>query len=88
MAVPVTAAPVTAAPVTVVGIGADGWPGLAPASREALRAADVLIGGPRQLDLLPPGECAGERAAWPSPLRPAVPRLMERFAGRRVCVLA
>ncbi|MEV0276973.1 precorrin-6y C5,15-methyltransferase (decarboxylating) subunit CbiE [Streptomyces sp. NPDC050610] len=77
-----------AAPVTVVGIGADGWPGLAPASQETLRAADVLIGGPRQLGLLPPGECAGERVAWPSPLRPAVPGLIERFAGRRVSVLA
>ncbi|MEV0265701.1 precorrin-6y C5,15-methyltransferase (decarboxylating) subunit CbiE [Streptomyces sp. NPDC050617] len=74
--------------MTVVGIGADGWPGLAPASRDTLRAADVLIGGPRQLDLLPPGECAGERVAWPSPLRPAVPGLIERFAGRQVSVLA
>ncbi|MEV8477231.1 precorrin-6y C5,15-methyltransferase (decarboxylating) subunit CbiE [Streptomyces sp. NPDC051173] len=75
------------APVTVVGIGADGWPGLAPVSQEALRHADVLIGGPRQLDLLP-AECAGERVAWPSPLRPAVPGLLAGHAGRRVCVLA
>ncbi|GHC32473.1 precorrin-6y C5,15-methyltransferase (decarboxylating) subunit CbiE [Streptomyces cinnamoneus] len=75
------------APVTVVGIGADGWPGLAPTSREALRAAEVIIGGPRQLDLLPP-ECPGERIAWPSPLRPAVPGLLAAHAGRRVCVLA
>ncbi|MGW1200519.1 precorrin-6y C5,15-methyltransferase (decarboxylating) subunit CbiE [Streptomyces sp. NPDC002536] len=75
------------APVTVVGIGADGWPGLAAGSREALRRADVLIGGPRQLDLLPP-ECAGERVAWPSPLRPAVPGLLAAHAGREVCVLA
>ncbi|MFH8983121.1 precorrin-6y C5,15-methyltransferase (decarboxylating) subunit CbiE [Streptomyces varsoviensis] len=77
-----------AVPVTVVGIGADGWPGLAPASQETLRAADVLIGGPRQLGLLPPGECPGERVAWPSPLRPAVRGLIERHAGRRVTVLA
>lgn len=75
------------APVTVVGIGADGWPGLAAGSREALRRADVLIGGPRQLGLLPP-ECTGERVAWPSPLRPAVPGLMAAHAGREVCVLA
>ncbi|MEV5239642.1 precorrin-6y C5,15-methyltransferase (decarboxylating) subunit CbiE [Streptomyces cinnamoneus] len=75
------------APVTVVGIGADGWPGLAPTSREALRTAEVIIGGPRQLDLLPP-ECPGERIAWPSPLRPAVPGLLAAHAGRRVCVLA
>ncbi|MGA5133670.1 precorrin-6y C5,15-methyltransferase (decarboxylating) subunit CbiE [Streptomyces olivoreticuli] len=80
-------APVSHAPVTVVGIGADGWPGLAPASREVLCRADVLIGGPRQLELLPE-ECAGERVPWPSPLRPAVPGLLAEHAGRRVCVLA
>ncbi|MFC5721448.1 precorrin-6y C5,15-methyltransferase (decarboxylating) subunit CbiE [Streptomyces gamaensis] len=79
--------PVSQVPVTVVGIGADGWPGLAPTAREALRGADVLIGGPRQLGLLPP-ECAGERVAWPSPLRPAVPGLLAAHSGRRVCVLA
>ncbi|MEB8344127.1 precorrin-6y C5,15-methyltransferase (decarboxylating) subunit CbiE [Streptomyces endophyticus] len=73
--------------VTVVGIGADGWPGLPEASREALRAADAVIGGPRQLDLLPQ-ECTGERVPWPSPLRPAVPGLLARYEGRRVAVLA
>ncbi|MCD9141087.1 precorrin-6y C5,15-methyltransferase (decarboxylating) subunit CbiE [Streptomyces albireticuli] len=75
------------APVTVVGIGADGWPGLAPGSRAALREAEVVIGGPRQLELLPE-DCTGERVAWPSPLRPAVPGLLAAHAGRRVCVLA
>ncbi|MBF6043886.1 precorrin-6y C5,15-methyltransferase (decarboxylating) subunit CbiE [Streptomyces sp. NRRL B-1677] len=75
------------APVTVVGIGADGWPGLAPASQEALNTAEVIIGGPRQLDLLPTA-CPAERVPWPSPLRPAVPGLLAAHAGRRVCVLA
>ncbi|MFE4639943.1 precorrin-6y C5,15-methyltransferase (decarboxylating) subunit CbiE [Streptomyces sp. NPDC056730] len=74
-------------PLTVVGIGADGWAGLPGASRAALREADVLIGGPRQLALLPE-ECAGERVPWPSPLRPAVPGLLAAHAGRRVAVLA
>ncbi|MGA4838036.1 precorrin-6y C5,15-methyltransferase (decarboxylating) subunit CbiE [Streptomyces sp. G45] len=73
--------------VTVVGIGADGWEGVADTARGALRDADVLIGGRRQLDLLPP-ECAGERVTWPSPLRPAVPRLLAAHAGRRIAVLA
>ncbi|MFF9776322.1 precorrin-6y C5,15-methyltransferase (decarboxylating) subunit CbiE [Streptomyces sp. NPDC013978] len=73
--------------VTVVGIGADGWPGVPDASRAVLRDAEVLIGGPRQLDLLPP-ECAGERIAWPSPLRPAVPALLAAHTGRRIAVLA
>ncbi|WP_435172382.1 precorrin-6y C5,15-methyltransferase (decarboxylating) subunit CbiE [Actinacidiphila sp. bgisy145] len=75
------------APVTVVGIGADGWDGLPETSRAALRAADTVIGGPRQLDLLPP-ECTGQRLPWPSPLRPAVPALLAAHAGRRLAVLA
>lgn len=74
--------------VVVVGIGADGWGGLPDASRAALTRAEVLIGGPRQLGLLPEGPCPGERVAWPSPLRPAVPGLLAELAGRRVCVLA
>ncbi|MET9961995.1 precorrin-6y C5,15-methyltransferase (decarboxylating) subunit CbiE [Streptomyces sp. NPDC006326] len=75
-------------PVTVVGLGADGWAGLTAAARTALASAEVLIGGPRQLDLLPAPECGGERVAWPSPLRPAVPKLMAEHAGRRIAVLA
>ncbi|MFD8464884.1 precorrin-6y C5,15-methyltransferase (decarboxylating) subunit CbiE [Streptomyces cyaneofuscatus] len=74
-------------PVSVVGIGADGWSGLSGGAREALREAEVVIGGARQLDLLPP-ECAGVRAAWPSPLRPAVPRLLAEHRERRIAVLA
>ncbi|MGV9313218.1 precorrin-6y C5,15-methyltransferase (decarboxylating) subunit CbiE [Streptomyces sp. NPDC003691] len=75
------------AAVTVVGIGADGWDGIPGTARAELLAAEVLIGGPRQLDLLP-AECAGERIAWPSPLRPAVPRLLAGHSGRRIAVLA
>ncbi|WP_241518773.1 precorrin-6y C5,15-methyltransferase (decarboxylating) subunit CbiE [Streptomyces sp. CB03238] len=77
----------TSPPVTVVGIGADGWAGLPGASRAALRAADVVIGGERQLALVPE-ECAAERVAWPSPLRPAVPALLDAHTGRRIAVLA
>lgn len=74
--------------VTVVGIGADGWDGLAAASRAALSGAEVLIGGARQLDLLPSAHCPGERIPWPTPLRPAVPALLAAHAGRRIAVLA
>ncbi|NXY93725.1 precorrin-6y C5,15-methyltransferase (decarboxylating) subunit CbiE [Streptomyces sp. BR123] len=81
-------APPPPIPVTVVGVGADGWAGLTAAARSALASAEVLIGGPRQLDLLPGADCRGERVAWPSPLRPAVPKLMAEHAGRRVAVLA
>ncbi|MFK0119001.1 precorrin-6y C5,15-methyltransferase (decarboxylating) subunit CbiE [Streptomyces sp. NPDC090994] len=79
--------PAPSPPVTVVGIGADGWDGIPDASRAVLRDAQVVIGGPRQLDLLP-YECGGERIAWPSPLRPAVPGLLAAHAGRRIAVLA
>ncbi|NNN34798.1 precorrin-6y C5,15-methyltransferase (decarboxylating) subunit CbiE [Streptomyces sp. S3(2020)] len=81
------ARPDPSAAVTVVGIGADGWEGVPETSRAALREAEVLLGGPRQLDLLP-AECAGERVAWPSPLRPAVPGLLAAHSGRRIAVLA
>ncbi|MER5635381.1 precorrin-6y C5,15-methyltransferase (decarboxylating) subunit CbiE [Kitasatospora sp. NPDC002227] len=74
-------------PITVVGLGADGWPGLTEPARAALREAEAVIGGPRQLDLLPP-EVTAERVPWPSPLRPAVPRLLAEHAGRRLAVLA
>ncbi|ANZ17636.1 precorrin-6Y C5,15-methyltransferase (decarboxylating) [Streptomyces noursei ATCC 11455] len=74
-------------PLFVVGIGAEGWDGLSPAARRELAAAEVLLGGARQLALLP-AECAGERVPWPSPLRPAVSGLLAAHAGRRVCVLA
>ena len=81
----------TAAPprVTVVGVGADGWAGLAPASRAAVEGAEVLLGGKRHLDLLPAGTAAAaQREPWPSPLLPSLPALLERYAGRRVVVLA
>ncbi|MET9671817.1 precorrin-6y C5,15-methyltransferase (decarboxylating) subunit CbiE [Streptomyces sp. NPDC006482] len=76
------------AAISVVGIGADGWDGLPESSRRVLHAAEVLIGAPRQLDLVPAGECPGERIAWPSPLRPAVPGLLAAHEGRAVAVLA
>ncbi|MGW5971586.1 precorrin-6y C5,15-methyltransferase (decarboxylating) subunit CbiE [Streptomyces sp. NPDC055186] len=81
------ARPPQATAVTVVGIGADGWAGLSDAARSVLLDAEVVIGGPRQLGLLPP-ECVGERIARPSPLRPAVPGLLAAHTGRRVAVLA
>ncbi|MEV6867104.1 precorrin-6y C5,15-methyltransferase (decarboxylating) subunit CbiE [Streptosporangium subroseum] len=77
---------VAAAVVTAVGIGADGWEGLSPAARRELHAAEVLMGGVRQLALIPAS--AAERVAWPSPLLPALPALITSHRGRRICVLA
>ena len=70
--------------LTVVGIGEDGFKGLGKNARRALMGASRIIGGQRQLDLLP--VCIrGERALWPSPFSLA-PVLEQR--GEAVCVLA
>jgi precorrin-6Y C5,15-methyltransferase (decarboxylating) len=70
--------------LTVVGIGEDGFKGLGKNARHALLNASRIIGGQRQLDLLP--VCIrGERQLWPSPFT------LEAVLARRgdpVCVLA
>ena len=73
--------------MVVVGIGADGWAGLAPAARRAVESAEVLRGSVRQLDLVPP-EVTAERVPWPSPMGPALRGLATAHPGRRVVVLA
>ncbi|MGZ4446663.1 MAG: precorrin-6y C5,15-methyltransferase (decarboxylating) subunit CbiE [Nocardioides sp.] len=74
-------------PLTVVGLGADGWDGLTERLRDVVAGADVLLGGPRHLALVPPVD-GQVRAAWPSPLRAGLPGLLETYAGRRVVALA
>jgi precorrin-6Y C5,15-methyltransferase (decarboxylating) len=73
--------------VVVVGIGADGWAGLVPASRDLVLGASVLWGGSRHLSLVPPVE-GQERVPWPSPLSSGLPSLLAEHAGRAVVVLA
>ena len=70
-----------------MGIGADGWAGLAEPARAAVGAAEVVLGGGRQLDLVA-GHTKAEPRPWPSPMLPALPGLFAELAGRRVCVLA
>jgi precorrin-6Y C5,15-methyltransferase (decarboxylating) len=71
--------------LVVVGIGADGWRGLGEPAREAILAAELVVGSSRQLAMLPESEA--ERRPWPSPLEPL---LEELIAGtdRPTCVLA
>jgi len=76
-----------AAVVTVVGIGADGGAGLAEPGRVAVRDAEVVLGGPRQLALVA-GRTTAETREWPSPMLPALPDLFAGLRGRRVCALA
>lgn len=71
--------------MTVVGVGADGV--LDSTTEELVRAADVVLGGRRHLDLVAP--VAGqERRPWPSPLAAGLPRLLDELRGRRVVALA
>jgi precorrin-6B C5,15-methyltransferase / cobalt-precorrin-6B C5,C15-methyltransferase len=73
--------------VTVTGIGADGWAGLSPPAKAAIEQADVIVGGPRQLALLP-GSVAGRRIPLPSPLLPGLSELVASHAASRLVVLA
>jgi precorrin-6Y C5,15-methyltransferase (decarboxylating) len=73
--------------VTVVGIGADGWDGLAPTARRAIEGAEVLRGSTRQLDLVP-SSVAAQRVPWPSPMTPALAGLLDAHPDRRLVVLA
>jgi precorrin-6Y C5,15-methyltransferase (decarboxylating) len=75
------------ASLTVVGIGADGWPGLAEPGRNALLAARVVLGGGRQLELLPT-LVTGTRVPWPSPLLPALPGLLAEYRDEPTVILA
>jgi precorrin-6Y C5,15-methyltransferase (decarboxylating) len=73
--------------IALVGIGADGWPGLTAAARARIEMAGAVIGGQRQLDLLP-DTIAAQRVPWPSPLRPVVAELVSRHRSRALVVLA
>ncbi|WP_294391401.1 precorrin-6y C5,15-methyltransferase (decarboxylating) subunit CbiE [uncultured Sphingomonas sp.] len=71
--------------LTIVGIGEDGPAGLSAASRAALDAAELVIGAPRHLALLPALTCPCE--AWPVPFEAGITPLLAR-RGQRVVMLA
>jgi precorrin-6Y C5,15-methyltransferase (decarboxylating) len=77
--------------VTVAGLGADGWPGLSALTKAAIEQigaqAGVIVGGPRQLALLP-DTVPGRRVPLPSPLLPGLPELLAEHEGSPVVVLA
>ncbi|HEX3548547.1 MAG TPA: precorrin-6y C5,15-methyltransferase (decarboxylating) subunit CbiE [Mycobacterium sp.] len=62
--------------IVVVGIGADGMAGLAPAARAELARATVIYGSRRQLELLD-DTIAATRREWPSPMLPALQTLLD-----------
>ena len=73
--------------VTVVGIGADGWPGLPAPLRDTVLKAAVVVGGRRHLALLP--DVAGQRRLpWPSPLRDGLEAFMADLDTEHAVALA
>lgn len=70
--------------LTLVGIGEEGYAGLGEPARQALREARRIVGGARQLALLP-DDLPGQRETWPSPFS-LEPLLARR--GTPLCVLA
>jgi precorrin-6B C5,15-methyltransferase / cobalt-precorrin-6B C5,C15-methyltransferase len=73
--------------IEVVGLSARGWSDLPERLRSLIQQAEVLIGSPRHLDLIPRFP-AQQRLQWPSPLREGLPILLDEVAGRRVVALA
>ncbi len=71
--------------LTVVGMGPAGLQWLIPAAREAIAAAEALVGGSRHLQQFP--DFAGERFALGADM-PALLAWIEARTGRRVVVLA
>ncbi len=73
--------------ITVVGIGADGWGSLGEEARAAVLRAGLLVGGERQLDLVP-ADASGERRVWPKDMLALVDELPALGEGREIAVLA
>jgi precorrin-6Y C5,15-methyltransferase (decarboxylating) len=71
----------------VVGLSARGWQDLPGRLRSTLQSAEVLLGSPRHLELIP--QSADQlRLHWPTPLREGLPGVLDQVAGRRVVALA
>ncbi len=73
--------------IDVVGLSAVGWQDLPARERSLVEGAEVLLGSPRQLGLIPP--VLGQlRLEWPKPLREGLPGLLAAQADRAVVALA
>ncbi|MDS9468244.1 precorrin-6y C5,15-methyltransferase (decarboxylating) subunit CbiE [Paracoccus sp. MBLB3053] len=71
--------------LTIIGLGENGPEGLSSASRVALGEAEVVMGPPRHLALLP--GLSAEQIEWPVPFSEGIEILMV-LRGRKVVVLA
>jgi precorrin-6Y C5,15-methyltransferase (decarboxylating) len=72
--------------VTVVGIGDDGCVGLSARGRNAIAAAQVLVGGERHLAFVP--EFTGERIVVKGAMAAVLERVAAAAEDANVCVLA
>ncbi|MFV8380136.1 precorrin-6y C5,15-methyltransferase (decarboxylating) subunit CbiE [Corynebacterium hindlerae] len=72
--------------VTVVGINPGGFDDLSGRAQRAIHDAGVIIGSPRQLDLMPVGLSAVLKV-WPSPLVPAIPGMLANWRYQNIVVL-
>ena len=71
------------ADVIVVGVGADGWSGLAAAAQAELSRARIVYGSTRQLRLLP-GEVRADRVVWRSPMSAHLAELADGIAAHSI----
>lgn len=61
--------------IDVIGLGDGGWAALGRCEQEVVRAARVLLGGRRHLDLVPAVD-GQQRRVWPVPMLPALDALL------------
>ncbi|TGD86261.1 precorrin-6y C5,15-methyltransferase (decarboxylating) subunit CbiE [Mycolicibacterium sp. CH28] len=73
--------------IIVVGIGAGGMAGLSDQSKNELLRATTIYGSSRQLDLLD-DTIAAPRRCWPSPMLPALERLLDDAPAGDIHVVA
>lgn len=72
--------------LSIVGIGADGIASLSRAAEDAIASAELVVGSERQLGYVQ-SLVRGEIAAWPSPMAPAIDKILAR-RGLATCLLA
>lgn len=72
--------------LAIVGLGLDGWYGLADEARRAIENASFIIGGERHLAMLP-DTLGAEQQSWPRPFAHGIEQILAR-RGQPVVVLA
>src|SRR6201996_8999007 len=66
--------------LTIIGIGEDGWEGLAPAARRAIEGATIVYGGTRHLAFVP--TTSAQHIPWPSPMSSAIQEILTTRRGQ------